>query len=100
MDAREGRIVVGRLRAIEEVDDGACALLGYTPEELLRMHGADLVPDAERPAVAVSLDRMQEGALASREGRIVRKDGTVVAVEVQARPLPGERLEMRLRALG
>jgi PAS domain S-box-containing protein len=89
--------VVSRLGRIEEVDDGACALLGYTRAELLALHGADLVPPAERPATAVSLDGMRRGTIAQRPGSLVRKGGVVVAVEVHARPLEGARLELRVR---
>jgi PAS domain S-box-containing protein len=91
-----GTFVVGRFGRIENVDDGACALLGYTRTELLAMHGADLVLEAERPAVAVSVNEMRLGTLGRRQGRLVRKDGSVVLVDVCGRPLESGRLELRV----
>jgi len=98
MPSGHGTVVVSRLSRIEEVDDGACELLGYSRAELLALHGADLVPAAERPAVAVSLDGMRRGTVSERPGRLLRKDGTIVAVTVHARPLEGGRLALHLRA--
>ena len=93
----EARFVIGRLGAIEDVDDGACRLLGYSRAELLELHGSDLIAFGERPAVAVSLDRMRRGDIEWRYGRIVRKDGSVVAVEVHADQLPDDCLALRVR---
>lgn len=100
MPSGDGIFVVSRLGRIEAVDDGACALLGYTRAELLALHGADLVPEAERPAVAVSLDGMRRGTISERPGRMLRKDGRVVAVEVHAQPLEDGRLELRVSPKG
>ena len=93
----EARFVIGRLGTIEDVDDGASRLLGYTREELLELHGTELVAFDERPAVAVSLDRMRHGDLTSRYGRLVGKNGSFVEVEVHAERLPDARLALRVR---
>ena len=95
----DARFVIGRMGGIEDVDDGACALLGYTRAEILELHGADLVLPEERPAVAVSLDQMRHDTLRWRQGRLLRKDRGVVRVEVRSRPLPEGRLELNIRAL-
>jgi len=88
--------VINHRGRFDSVDDDACALLGYSRQELLALHGADLVLEAERPAVAVSLDRMRLGVLATRPGRLVRKDGGIVEVEVHAQRLEDGRLELRV----
>ncbi|HEY2385371.1 MAG TPA: PAS domain-containing protein, partial [Candidatus Binatia bacterium] len=80
--------VIGRFGTIEEVDDEACRLLGYVREELLALHGTDLLLAEDRPRVAVSLDGMRDGTVSARTGRLVRKDGSVVGVDVTARTLP------------
>jgi PAS domain S-box-containing protein len=89
--------VVGRLGRIEDVDEGACTLLGYSRDELLALHGAELILPEDRPAVATTLDRMRRGAIEWRAGRIVRKDGSVIPVEVSARPLADEHVELSIR---
>lgn len=88
--------VITHRGSFDSVDDGACALLGCSREELLALHGAELVLEAERPAVAVSLDRMRLGVLATRPEWLVRKDGGVVEVEVHAQRLEDGRLELRV----
>jgi PAS domain S-box-containing protein len=91
------KLVIGRFGLVEDADERACELFGYGRAELLGMHGADLVPPDQQPAVAVSVERMREGELTARIGTILRKDGTVVSVEVAARPLPESRVELRIR---
>ena len=89
-----GRFVVGPFGRIEDVDDGACALLGYTRYELLSLHGADLVSAAERPTVAVAVNEMRLGTVAQRQGRLLRKDGCSITVDVTGRPLGEGRVEL------
>lgn len=91
--------VIGPLGRIEDADDGACHLLGYSRAELCTLHGSQLIPPAERAGVAVSLDRMRHGEIERREGRLLRKDGATVRVEVRATPLEGGRLRLAIVAL-
>ena len=92
--------VVSRLGCIEDVDDAGCALLGYSRDELLALHGSELVPPAERPTVAVSLDGMRRGALSAADGHLMRKDGSTVAVAVQSRLLGEGRMALRVTPAG
>ena len=84
----------------ESVNDSACALLGYERETLLELHGAELILPEDRSRVSVSLDLMRVGELTERPGKMMRKDGRVVDVQVRARRLPDKRLELRVRAVG
>lgn len=85
---------MGPFGRIEDVDEGACALLGYTRYELLALHGADLVSAAERPSVAVAVNEMRLGTIAQRQGRLLRKDGSTITVDVTGRPLGEGRVEL------
>ena len=91
-------VVVGPRGIIEDVDDGACHLLGYSRADLVGLHGSELVPRDAQVATATSIDRMRRGDFTLREGRLVRKDGDEIAVEVSAQPLPEGRIALRLRA--
>ena len=94
----EGTVIINRLATVEEVDDGACALLGYTKAELVGLHGSDLIPAAAAPATAVSIDLMRLGERPlQQQGHVVRKDGAVVEVDILAQLLPGERMALTLR---
>ena len=89
-----GTFVIGRMGRIEDVDDRACALLGYSLSELRALHGSQLIPPQDRAAVAVSMDRMRRGEIKRRRGRLLRKDGTAIAVEVTAHRDGGEQLTL------
>ncbi len=86
--------MVGPFGRIEDVDEGACALLGYTRYELLALHGADLVSAADRPVTAVGVNEMRLGTVAQRQGRLLRKDGSIITVDVTGRPLGEGRVEL------
>jgi PAS domain S-box-containing protein len=94
-----GTFVIGPLGTIEGADDGACRLVGYTEGELVGLHGSELIPTEARASTAVSLDRMRRDELAVNSGRMVRRDGSIIPVEVSARPLGDGRLELCVRAL-
>jgi len=91
-------IVISALGRIVEVDEAACALVGYTREELVGMHGTELIFEDRRPRVAVSLDRMRRGDLDRRTGELRHKSGRVVPVEVEAEPRSDGNLALHLRA--
>jgi PAS domain S-box-containing protein len=97
--ASDGRFIVGKRGIIEDVDAAGCALLGYAREDVVGMHGSELVPFNARPATATSLDRMRLGEIVRCEGRLRHKDGTVLEVDVTAQPLPDGRLTLSLRKL-
>jgi hypothetical protein len=61
------------------------------------MHGTDLVPVERHGRTAVSLDRMRDGEITSREGVLKRKDGVVLTVAVEARVLAAGRLLLTVR---
>jgi len=95
--AAGGRFIVDARDVIEDVDAAACALIGYAPEEVIGLHGSELIPLEAHAATAVSLDRMRRGEIAHRAARVRHKDGRVLAVEVTAQPLSDGRLILRLR---
>src|ERR1700690_1166675 len=97
--ASDGRFIVGRRGLIEDVDAAGCTLLGYARDDVVGLHGSELVPFDARPATATSLDRMRLGEIARCEGRLTHKDGTVFGVDVTAQPLPDGRLTLSLRRL-
>jgi PAS domain S-box-containing protein len=76
LETLDGRIL--------EANDNACRLLGYAREELLALKVADLVPgDARAWLPSVNDTIMRTGRFRS-EAVNVRKDGSVVPVEISA----------------
>ncbi len=84
-----------------DVNPAACAMLGYTREELLAMRIADVVP----PDELVRLTRAREdlrvpGRTHLAEWMLRRKDGSLVSVEVSAKVLLDGREQAFVRDVG
>jgi len=75
-----------------DVNQGACRMLGYSREELLAKKISDIIPPEDLRRLAKVRDTLIARGQSHRdEWRHVRKDGTLVAVEVSASILPGGR---------
>ncbi len=74
-----------------EVNPAGCLLLGYTREEILRktLHELTSVP-ALQP---LKLDELREGKSLLSEREMIRKDGSLVPVEISAKQLSGGRFQ-------
>lgn len=67
---------------IIEVNDIACKHLGYTHEELMRMHPADIVDPESRPALIEVLSTLRTGGYAVCESTHRTKGGNRIPVEL------------------
>jgi len=74
-----------------EVNSAGCRLLGYTREEILQKTIRDLTMVA--PAQPLRLDEIRQGKTILSEREMIRKDGTLVPVEISAKQLPDGRLQ-------
>jgi PAS domain S-box-containing protein len=80
--------VVSAEGKVQEANDAACAMSGYTRQELLGMRVADLEAVEDAAATAAHVRRILEQGSDRFESRHRRKDGTVIDVEVSVRYLP------------
>ncbi|MFN8489361.1 MAG: PAS domain S-box protein [Caldilineaceae bacterium] len=84
-------------RVYVEVNAAACELSGYRREELIGKHVEDLTP----PAAYQRLDEDRRQLLAGRsqvsEWGLLRKDGKIVPIEVNAKQLPDGRWQAIVR---
>ena len=94
----EATFVVSPYSILEDVDETATALFGYTRDELIGEHGSMLVPWDDRPSTAAAIDRMRRGEITFQPGRLMHRDGTVLDVQVHSRALPDGRLALIVRA--
>ena len=69
-----------------------CEIAGYPEEELSGLTLAGITPPEERAGVSENLRRLAEGEARGHEaeGRLARKDGSVVRVSIDTRVIPGE----------
>ena len=80
-----------------DVNPQACAMTGYDRDELLRLRAVDTYPLEEREAAAARAAEVASGRSIVFDRRLLRKDGTVIIVEINARPLPDGRLLAAMR---
>ena len=69
-----------------EVNDCFCAMLGYTREELLRVHWRELTHPDDVATDITEVNRLVSGESEAyaRDKRYIRKDGTVIWVQLSA----------------
>lgn len=86
---KDGRILDANPRAVE--------LTGYPREELLRLRVLDTYPPEDREVGAARIAEVVGGKPYIVERRLLRKDGTVLIVDVNASLLPDGRVLGTLR---
>ena len=91
-NAPDGLFVIDREGRYVEANSAACALVGYSREELLSLSIVDLVPPDRRELAATALHALNEGEELQRETFLQAKNGEVVPVEVHAVALGGGQL--------
>ena len=82
-----------------DVNPQGCELTGYSRAELLRLTAADTYLPEERPLVAERIAAVTAGRILSYDRRMLRKDGSVILIEVTAVLLPDGRILTTFRDL-
>jgi PAS domain S-box-containing protein len=90
--APDGIVIADAESYYIDANASACRMLGYTREELIRLHARDIVVQAETRHIAPALGAIKAGADYHREWKFRRKDGSVFAAEVIATMMPGGNL--------
>src|SRR6266496_3687658 len=80
-----------------DVNSPGAAMLGYTREEILKLHIRDVVLDDDTSRVVPELARLSEGEIVRSDWKILRKDGSIFPGEVCAKKLPDGRMQGILR---
>ncbi len=93
----DGVLITDRQGRYLDVNPRACEVTGYPREELLRLDTTDTYLPEERAGVSPRLADIARSGSASYERSLLRKDGAVITVEVNARALPGGSLLATLR---
>jgi PAS domain S-box-containing protein len=80
-----------------EVNERACALLGYTRSELLDLDPMKVVHASTRENVPSEIAAARQGIAGFYKHKMIRKDGRIITVELSASPLPDGRLMATVR---
>ncbi len=92
-DASDAIAVLSPELDILDVNSQACAVFGYSREELLRIKVADLIPEQELASRMAGLrEAVAKGDTILQERRFLRKDSASIVAEVSVRKLRDGRL--------
>jgi len=91
--ASDGIFVADQQGNYVEVNSKACAMLGYTRDELLNLNLRDLIPEEDRIASPLRLDEVYAGKTVVTERRLRRRDSTLIPVEISRKMLTDGRLQ-------
>lgn len=80
-----------------EINSKLCEMLGYAPEELLRLNVKDLVPAEDLAANPIRFDELSAGKTLLNERRLIRKNGTLVPVEISGKMIQDGVLQAIIR---
>jgi len=84
--ASDGIFVANSDGQYVEVNSAGCKLLGYTREEILQLTMQKVTKLS--PDKPLRFKELQEGETVISEREMIRKDGTLICVEISARQLP------------
>ena len=93
-NAMDGFLLLDNAGRVVGANASMCQLLGYSPDEILRLTASDLVPARDREQFPEIMDRLLSFGRSSGEGTMLCKDGSTRQVESQsvANILPGLHL--------
>ncbi len=74
-----------------------CEMLGYTREELLRLNVKDIIPPEDLARAPLRFDELRAGRTLITERRLLRKDGTLLPVEISGRMVQDGVLQSIIR---
>lgn len=95
--ASDAIFIANDQRIYQEVNAAACALSGYSREELLGKQVEDLTPPLAQARLNEERLQLLAGNSQVSEWALLRKDGTIVPIEVNAKQLPDGRWQAIVR---
>ena len=95
--APDGIVIADAQSYYLDANTSICRMLGYTRQELIGLHAADIVVPTEVPHIDTALSEIQTRADYHREWLFRRKDGTVFPAEVIATTMPDGTLMGMIR---
>lgn len=89
--AADGVFIIDARKGFIEVNPRGCEMLGYTQAEIRKKSIPDIFPDENMQAVFASQSAIETNHTNIHEGRLLRKDGSFLSVEVNGQKLKDGR---------
>lgn len=95
--AAEGIFVANEAGWHIDVNSSGCKMLGYSREEILKLHIRDLYLPEDLDKFSRGMEELCQGAILRVERRLKCKDGSPLLVEASAKMLPDGRIQAIIR---
>lgn len=96
-DASDGIAVYDTRGRLVEVNSRACEMVGYTRDEALKLNVTDVISPENLAATPLRWDALRGGQAVIGERTLLRKDGSLLPVELSARMFADGRVQAILR---
>lgn len=80
-----------------DVNSAGCRMLGYTASELKQKQFIELIPKEDMEVNPIKFQNLKSGQSVINERRLIKKDGSIIDVEVSAKMLPDGRYQSIVR---
>jgi len=95
--ASDGIFIADENAYFIDVNSAGCRMLGYTKEELSKMKFTELIPTPDVITNPVKFDDLKKADAVINERRLIKKDGSVIEVEISAKVLADGRYQSIVR---
>ncbi|HMK27871.1 MAG TPA: PAS domain S-box protein, partial [Chitinophagaceae bacterium] len=86
--APDGIFISDKNTFFVDVNRSGCSMLGYTKEELLKMRFTELISPDSLKNNPLRMDELNSGQIVLSERKVIRKDGSEISVEINAKLRP------------
>ena len=95
--ASDGIFIADEETYLVDVNNAGCKMSGYTLAELKKLKFLDVVPPEDIAKNPLRITIMENGESVINERRLIRKDGTIIEVEISAKKLLDGRYQFFVR---
>ena len=95
--ANDGIFISDENMYMVDVNSAGCRMLGYSSEELKKLKFIDLIPHEDLASNPIRIKDIDKGQSVVNERRVIRKDGTILDVEISAKKLLDGRYQSFVR---
>ena len=85
--ASDGIFIAGADTFFIDVNGAGCRMLGYTKEELCKIGFGSLIPAKDLETNPIRMGELEDGGTVINERRVLRKDGSIIEIEISAKKL-------------
>jgi len=95
--AADGIFIADENTYLLDVNSAGCKMGGYNKEELQKMRFEDVIPPEDLISNPLLITKLEKGQSVTNERRLIRKDGSIIDVEISAQKLPDAGYQLFVR---